>query len=290
MENFLYLLSAGLGVGCIYGIVALGLSMVYETTYALNFAQGEFLMLGAVSGWFFMLRLDIPYGWSALLAIVGTVIVATIALNWGMLSPLLKKNTPHMALVLSLYAVGSLISAIAGKLTDYRYLRVPSILPMNSMIRLGAFPIVGQYGLIMLVTVVVVGACWFFLKYTHIGWAYRAVGLDRDMAESLGISVGGMVTLGVAIAAAVGAVAGLIAGPLTSVSATMGMNYLLKGFIGGIVGGMGNPLTAVAGGVLLGVMYMLVGGYLSSGYAELITFVFFVFVLITRPHGIFTLK
>lgn len=283
-------MSVGIGLGCIYGLIALGLSMLYETTYAINFAQGEFLMLGAVAGSFFMLRLDIPYGWSALLVIIGTVVIATVALNWGMLSPLLKKNSPHMTLVLSLYAVGSLISATAGKLTNYRYLRMPSILPMDYVIRLGDFPIIGQYGVVMLVTLVLVGAYWFFLKYTHIGWAYRAVGLDRDMARLLGISVGGMVALGVAIAATVGAVAGLIAGPLTSVNATMGMGYLLKGFIGGIVGGMGNPLTAVAGGVLLGVMYMLVGGYLSSGYAELITFVILMFVLITRPHGLFALK
>ena len=285
MEKALLLGFIGLGIGSIYGLVGLILIITFNATKVMNLAVGEFVMIGAVLSSMLILQAQLPWLWSILI-LLAAVILTGLLLNWLIVTPLLEKNVALIMIIIGTYSGAMLISGGVGAWTDFQHLRTPPILPLSS-IKIGIFPIVPQYALCIVFTVLVVVAYWFFLNRTHVGWALKATSSNRDMCRLLGISTSRMVAMAFAISAGIGGIAGLLVGPMSGVNALMGFQLMVNGFIASVLGGMGNPYAAVVGGWVLGLLHVFISGYFAPGYAQLATFLLLIGILFVRPHGLF---
>ncbi len=285
MEKALLLSFIGLGLGSVFGLVGLILVITFNATKVINLAVGEFVMIGALVSAILVKSAHLPLGWSILIIIAGTVIIG-LFLNYFLVTPLLDKNVPGIMIIIGTYAGALVVSGSAGALTDFAFMGTPPILPLTS-IKLWIFPIVPQYGLCILVTIGVVVAYWYFLNRTHVGWAFKATSINRDMCRLLGISTSRMIAMAFAMSAGIGAIAGLLIGPMSSVNASMGFPVMVNGFIASVLGGMGNPYAAVVGGWVVGILHVLIAGYLAPGYAQLAVFLLLIGILYVRPYGLF---
>jgi len=285
LEKALLLTFIGFGLGSIFGLVGLILVITFNATRVINLAVGEFVMIGALISAILVKSAHLPLAWSILIIIVGGIVIG-VALNWLLVSPLLDKNVSAIMIIIGTYAGALIISGSAGALTDFAYLGTPAILPLTSMKILG-FPVVPQYGLCILVTIGVMVAYWYFLNRTHVGWAFKATSISRDMCRLLGITTSRMIALSFAMSAGIGAVAGLLIGPMSSVNAAMGFPVMVNGFIASVLGGMGNPYAAVVGGWVVGILHVIIAGYFAPGYAQLAVFLLLIVILYVRPYGLF---
>ena len=285
MDTALLLFSIGLGVGSIYGLGGLIFVIVFNSTRVMNLATGEYVMVGGVLAHFLMIKAELAWFWTVPL-IAGAVVVLSIALNMSVVFPLLEKKLGLITIIIATYAGATVISGTAGALTNFEFLRVPSLVGVAS-IKIGFFPVVPQYGLCFLFTVVVVLAYWLFLTRTRFGWALKASSENPEMCKLLGISTFWMSTVAFTIAGGIGGVAGLLLGPMQGVSAAMGFHITVNAFISAVLGGMGNPYAAVVGGLLLGLVQVFISGYLAPGYAQLASFVLLLLILYIRPQGLF---
>jgi branched-chain amino acid transport system permease protein len=288
LETLLLLLFIGVGLGSTYGLVGLSLVSIQNATGLFNLAQGEAVMLGAVLAYGLISVVGIPYPLSVLLIIVGAVVLG-LFVNWILVSPLLKRDVDHITIVIGTYSVGLVIVGITGELTDYAFVAPPPLLSM-SQYKIGFFPIVPQYAVAIIAALLLSVSYWYFINKTYTGWALKATSYNADMCKLLGISSDRMIALAFVIAAVISAVAGIVSGPLGAANAEMGFPLLLKGFIAAVVGGMGNPLAAMVGGLTIGILHVMVSGYLAPGYAELAVFLFLILTLYIRPHGIFGVR
>jgi branched-chain amino acid transport system permease protein len=285
VEKALLLTFIGFGLGSVFGLIGLILVITFNATKVINLAVGEFVMIGALVSAILVKSAHLPLGWSILIIIAGTVVIG-IFLNWFLVSPLLDRNVAGIMIIIGTYAGALIISGSAGALTDFEFVGTPPILPLTS-IKLWIFPIVPQYGLCILVTIGVVVAYWYFLNKTHVGWAFKATSINRDMCRLLGISTSRMIAMAFAMSAGIGAIAGLLIGPMSSVNALMGFPVMVNGFIASVLGGMGNPYAAVVGGWVVGILHVLIAGYLAPGYAQLAVFLLLIGILYVRPYGLF---
>ena len=285
VTNFFIILFSGISIGSIYGLVALTFTSIYNASRVINFAQGEFVMLGSLGAFIFLGILRLPIVLTFLLTIAFVSIVG-LAIQRLMVSPLVAKGAPVFTLILSTLSSGLIISGSVGAATEYAWFRVAP-LAGSVPVRLFGVPIMPQNLFIIGATVLLVVAYRFFLKKTFTGVALRATGADRDMASLVGIRSSTMIGLAFAISAAMSAIAGILVAPIAHASAEMGLPLVIKGFIACIFGGLGNPYAAVLGGLILGIIGALLTGYFSSVYAEIVTFVILLLILIPRPAGLF---
>jgi branched-chain amino acid transport system permease protein len=285
VEKALLLTFIGFGLGSVFGLIGLILVITFNATKVINLAVGEFVMIGALVSAILVKSAHLPLVWSILIIIAGTVVIG-IFLNWVLVTPLLDKNVAGIMIIIGTYAGALIISGSAGAFTDFAFMGTPPILPLTS-IKLWIFPIVPQYGLCILVTIGVVVAYWYFLNRTHVGWAFKATSINRDMCRLLGISTSRMIALGFAMSAGIGATAGVLIGPMSSVNASMGFPLMVNGFIASVLGGMGNPYAAVVGGWVVGILHVLIAGYFAPGYAQLAVFLLLIGILYVRPYGLF---
>lgn len=285
MGNLTLLIFIGLALGSIYGLIGLMLVITFNATKLINLAVGEFVMIGACLSSILVTVAHIPLVLAALISFAAAMIIGA-GLNWMLVTPLLKKNVPAMMIVIGTYAGAMVISGTTGVLTNFAYMGTPPVLPLTA-VKIWIFPIIPQYGLCILVAIGVVAAYWYFLNYTHIGWAVKATSLSRDMCQLLGISTSRMISTAFAISAGLGAIAGLLIGPMSSVNAQMGFPMVMDGFLAAVLGGMGNPYAAVVGGWIVGLLHVIIAAYLAPGYAQLATFLVLMGILYLRPYGLF---
>ncbi len=284
MEMFLSLLVVGTTHGCIYGIIGLAFLIIFNGTSIINVAQGEFVMLGAVLACYTATKLhfSIPVVW-----LISIVIVIVLALVFHLVftRPLLKKGVDLLSMVIITLAGSMLITGTTGLLTAYSSFWISPILPLRAW-KLGVFSISPLYTLIIGATILIFVLYWFFERKTIIGLAFRATGLNRNMAELLGISTSKIAFLAFSISGFISGLTGFLYAPITNVSALIGAELLLNGFVAAVIGGMENPYAALVGGILLGVVASLAAGYVAPGFAALVTFFMLIIILIFRPHGL----
>jgi branched-chain amino acid transport system permease protein len=277
-----YLLS-GLSTGSIYSLIGLGFAIIFNSTGIINFAQGEFVMLGGMLSWFFLSVFKVPLFAAMLLAILVTTAVGVIFERLA-IRPL--KNPSPLGLIIITIGGSIFIRGLAmlvwGKDTH--------ALPMFSgskPISLGSAILLPQHLWIFGITLVVIIMNKLYFYYSISGKAMRACSHNRNAASLVGIDVKRMVMFSFAISSAMGSVAGIIAAPLTMTSYDVGIMLGLKGFCAAIIGGMSSGIGTVLGGLILGVLESLGAGLISSGYKDAIAFIILLLILFIRPHGIF---
>lgn len=280
-DKLLQLALSGIAMGTIYGIVGLGFTIIYNATGVINFAQGEFVMLGgliAVS----LVAVHVP--------IVGAVVIAAIIL--AVVGALLERlavrplSGGSMISIITVTIAASVLFRGVAKLIWGPNAQALPTFSGDYPLHVGSAALAPQELWVAGTALLIVVAVQVFFNYTIIGKAMRACAINRAAARLAGINVGQMTLLAFGISAGMSGLAGVVLAPLTMVSYSSGTPLAVKGFCAAIVGGLGNGIGAVLGGVFLGILESLGAGLISSGYKNAFAFLVLLLVLFLRPGGI----
>ena len=278
---FLQLLVAGIGTGSIYALIALGFNVVFKSTGAMNFAQGEWVVMGGmISALLFAATSNIGL---ACVVAVGIVILVGIVSERLVIWPLRRPNT----LLITLVSIGlaictrSLIMLVLGK----KPVGYPGFSQVSTLV-VGGVAVQTQTLWIIGLTIAFLIAMHLFFERSMLGKALRAAAADRDAAALVGVRVETTVMLSFAIAALAGALAGAIITPLTLSSYDQGAMFGFKGFSAAMLGGVGSLPGAVVGGLALGLLEAFGSFYISSDFKDAIAFTVLLLILFVRPSGL----
>jgi branched-chain amino acid transport system permease protein len=282
MPEFLQFLASGLTVGAIYALVALGFTLIYNASDVINFAQGEFVMLGGMVT-VFAAAAGVPLPLAALIAVVVTILIG-LALHRFAIAP--ARGASAVTLIIITIGASILLRGLAAVIFDKRFHSLPPIAG-NKPLLIGGAAILPQSLIVLAATAVIVTMLWALMTRTLVGKALLATAANRLAARLVGIDTGRMVGLSFAVSAAIGAIGGILVTPITLTSYDVGTLLALKGFAAAMLGGMGSPLGAVLGGLIVGLLEAFGAGYVSSAYKDALAFLVILSVLFVLPHGLF---
>ncbi|MEO7151723.1 MAG: branched-chain amino acid ABC transporter permease [Burkholderiaceae bacterium] len=282
MEAFLHQIFSGLASGCIYGSVALALVMIYQATHHINFAQGEMATFSTFIAWA-LIQAGWPY-WGAFFFTLALSFGGGLLLQRVILRPV--ERAPVLTNVIVFIGLLLIFNALSGWIFDHSIKSFPSPFPKDSLLATKYFS-AHDLGSVA-VMLAVLAALFAFFRYTPIGLAMRAAAQNPDSARLVGIRVSWMLALGWGLAAAIGAVAGMMVAPVVFLDPNMMAGILLYGFAAALLGGIDNPLGAVIGGFVVGVLENLLGAYVIGTELKLtVALVLIVLTLTLRPNGLF---
>lgn len=277
---------SGLSNGAIYALIGFGFAIIHNANGIINFAQGEFVMLGGMLTVFLLVFLKWP-----LIPAIGLAIVistaAGLALERLAIRPL--KNAKPISLIIITIGASIFIRGAAMLVWGKDTHALPSFSGDDPLYIAGA-TILPQHLWIFGISVLIIIANKLFFHYTITGKAMRACAYNAYVASLIGIDVKIMVLISFIISSAIGSMAGIIIAPLTMASYDVGIMLGLKGFCAVIIGGMSSGLGTVLGGLLLGLLESLGAGYLSASYKDAIAFIILLSILFFRPEGLFKKK
>ena len=283
VSQILQYIVSGATLGSTYGLTALGFTVIFNTTEIINFAQGEFVMLGGVLAVFAIRWGGLPLPAAVLLAIALTTMVG-VAVDRLTIRPVRGRSV--IALIIITIGVSIVLRGTAMLLFGKDTYSLPPFSGGEPLALWGA-SVVPQSLWVCGITFGTLIAMKLYFDRTISGKAMLACACDRKAASLMGINVDTMVTLSFAFSALMGALGGAILAPITLTSYDVGILLGLKGFAACILGGLGNPFGAVAGGVILGILESLAAGLISSGYKDAVAFVILLALLVVRPTGLF---
>jgi len=276
-------LTNGLVNGMTYVLIATGLTLVFGVLHIINFAHGEFYMLGAFFTYFAAKLLGLDYISAAIVATLGVAVLGILA-NRLFFWPLRREH--EFTVLLSSLGLALLLTN-GGELVfgaDPKYVASPFA---DSIVEVGQLVVTQQRVLIFAVGAVVLCLLYLFIKHTRIGKMMRATAQNPEGAALTGVNIRFVYTVTFVLACGLAALAGALVGPTAMIFPTVGSWAVLKGFIVVILGGLGSIPGALIGGLLLGVVEALAGGYISLGFAQSIGFAIIIIVLLWRPQGLF---
>ena len=285
MTELLQYLFSGLTVGAVYALVALGFTLIYNASDVVNFAQGEFVMLGGMIT-FFAWHAGIPLPLAAFLAVAAAATLGVL-LNKLAIEP--AHGAPVVSLIVITIGASIFLRGAAQLVFDKQLHRFPGFSGDDPINIFGA-TILPQSLWVIAVAVAIFVLLKLFFARTLTGKAVLATADNRIAASLVGINPNTMMTLSFAVSAAIGALAGVLATPITLTSYDLGVAIGLKGFAAAMLGGMGIPIGALVGGLLLGLIEALTAGYVSSVYKDAVAFVVILAVLFVMPQGLFGRK
>ena len=285
MSELLQFAFSGLTVGAVYALVALGFTLIYNASDVVNFAQGEFVMLGGMITVFLGLAgLWLPL--AGLLAVVITVLVG-LALYKFAIEP--ARGAAAVTLIIITIGASIFLRGIAQIVFDKSFHALPHWFGQNP-INVGGASILPQSLVVLAGALVTVALLFYFFERTMFGKAVLATAANRLAARLTGINTDVVVGFSFAVSAAIGALAGILIAPITLTSYDVGTLLALKGFAAAMLGGMGNPIGAVVGGLMVGLLEQISAGLISSKYKDAIGFIVILFVLFAMPNGLFGKK
>ncbi len=276
-ELFMQQVVAGFATGAIYACMALSVVMIYQAIHHLNFAQGEMAMFSTYIAWQCMawgLHWVLAFPLAIALSFVGGFLTERIIFKPIQRAPVLS----HIVVFIALFAI---FNSLAGFIWDFTIKNVAS--PFGDGSFMGS-TLIGKHqaGMICATILMLIGL-WAFFSFTRVGLAMRAAAANPESARLVGVRVATMTALGWGMAAGIGAVAGILIAPVVFLEPNMMLSILLYGFAGAVLGGLTNPLGAVIGGFLVGVIENLAGTYLDwvieSAFAGI--------GLVVHLHGMF---
>ena len=273
---------SGLTVGSIYALIAEGYYITYVTTGALNFGQGEFLMIGALFGLTCYVTLGVPFALALFAAVLLTGLMG-VALERGAIRPVMR-HALSLSWVLSTVAVSIILKNAAVNLWGPEQIKFPS--PFGEgVVQIGSAGIFPQELFIIATALGTVFAVQVFLRRSLLGKALIAVAFNRNAAAVMGIDVRGMVVLAFVLSSALAGIGGVLIAPITFAWAYMGTVPGIKAFAAAIFGGLENPIGILVGGLVIGLLEQLFG-IINSNLKEGVTFLFILLILAIRPTGL----
>ena len=276
-------LIAGLTYGTIYAIVAIGFNIIYNTTGIINFAQGEFVMLGG------MLAVTLDAFFPLPLAIAGAVIATMLA---GALIEIVfirwLKGPSVLRMVMITIGLSIIIKAAALAIWGEGVRSLPYFTGTAvTVISMGDVHVSPQVLWVIGVSSLVVALLTFFFNHTLLGRQMRACASNMVAARLCGIDAKNMVTLSFILSAGIGALAGCVVCPITYVQYDSGTNLAIKGFTVAILGGLGNSTAAIAAGLILGILESFSIWILPTAFKDVIAITILLLILFAKPSGIF---
>jgi branched-chain amino acid transport system permease protein len=284
-DQFLQYILSGITSGSVYALTAIGFTLVFSATQIINFAQGQMVMLGGMMG-ITLYDAGLPL-WACFIGAVAVVAVVSVGMEEIAIRPLLRKGV----LTQIIATVGaSFVFETAAMLIWGRDAKPLPAFSGETPIAIGRATVAPQTLWVVGLTVVVVAALTVFYRKSLFGTAIRACAVNPDAARLQGISYRRVVVFTFALTGAVAAAAGVMIAPMSFMSYSSGTLLGLKGFAAATLGGLGNPLGAVLGGFVLGIVEALGVGVVSAGYKDAIAFVILLLVLFIRPAGLLGAK
>lgn len=286
MTMFIQLLVAGLVIGSIYGLIALGYSLIYKASGLMNFAQGDMLTIGAFLGYTFFKILGIPFIPSLILIVVSMFILGII-LQRGVIRVMVNRHAPLFFLLLATISVSIILKNGAQYIWGTLPMYFPPVIP--------SLPVIKVFGVqFQTESIICIGAAFvtmfllhLFVTKSKIGTSMRAVAQDTMAAEACGINVSLSVGITWGLSAAIAGFAGMMLGPVYGVFTSLGAGFGRKGFASAVFGGYGNMYGAILGGLVIGVGESFITGYVSSTYKNLFTYGLLLIFLFVKPTGVF---
>jgi branched-chain amino acid transport system permease protein len=282
LAEFLQFLFSGLTVGAIYALAALGFTIIYNASGVINFAQGEFIMLGGM-----LTTAMVAGGLPVLPAIVIAVIVV------GLVGMAIEKfavepagNAEVVSLIIITIGASIFLQGVIQVVFGKGQHALASFSGDTPIVIAGAALLPQSLWVLGVAAVMVVLLFWFFNR-TLLGKALLATAYNALAARLVGINTRWVLLVSFALSAILGAIAGIIVAPITMTSYDVGIMLGLKGFVAATLGGLGSGLGAVAGGLLLGIAEAMGAGYISSNYKDAIPFVLIILILFFMPRGLF---
>lgn len=284
-SELLQFLFSGLTVGAMYALAALGYALIYNASHIVNFAQGEFIVLGAMTS-SILVEAGAALPVAVLLAIAMTVLVGAMTERLA-IRP--AGAAPLVTLLIITLGVGLIIKGGIQVAFGKGNHSLPAF-SGDTPIQIGGATLMPQTLWVVGVTaVVVLVLAWYFTR-TLGGKSMLATSHNPLAAQLVGISTSRVLMASFALSGALGAIGGVITAPITFTSYDAGVVLGLKGFAAAALGGIGSGPGALVGGLLLGVMESLAAGYLSAAYKDVVAFVLVLLVLMFMPRGLFGSK
>lgn len=283
--DILQLLIGGIANGCIYGLLALGFVLIYKASEAVNFAQGDMLMLGAFLGITFINAsyADLPF-------LIGLTLAAVVLGVFGyLLDRLVLRGIfgqPQFAMVILTIALGFLMRFFAGVVWGHDPVSLEAPFA-GEVYRFGGLVISVVDAVIILATVALTTTLYFFFAHTRLGVAMQASSQNQMAAYYMGIPVKRVNGIVWALSGVVAAIAGVLFAAKGAVEPSVGLLFGIKAFAAAVIGGLGSLPGALAGGLLVGIVEPFAGRYLPSGFGQIAPYVLMLVVLIVRPGGLF---
>jgi len=274
---------SGITIGSIYAIVAIGFNIIYNATGIINFAQGEFLMLGGMTA--ISLSSVMPLPAAILCAVLITAcaggLIEIVFLRW-------LKNPTQMRLIVITIGLSIMLREAALHIWDEKVRSLPYFTgnEISAIKFLGAF-ISPQVLWVLGITGAIVALLSLFFNMTMTGKAMRACSANKTAAGLCGISTGNMVTLSFMISAAIGALAGCVISPIAQTQYDCGTPLAIKGFTVAVLGGLGNSTAALVAGLVLGLLEAFSVSVLPMAYKDVIAITILLMVLFFKPSGLF---
>ena len=281
----------GITIGVVYGMVALGISLIYSGLDIVHFAHGEIYMFGAFFGLVMAKDMSIPYP----AALIGAMVLA------GLMGMLIERvfyrrltrsgggyTVAGMGMIICGFGMSVALMNVAFLIwgADAK----PFSVNLGMPLQLGNISIPQSYIITAVISFLLMGMLHFFLKYTKLGLAVRAVAQNKDIAYLMGINVPVFISLIFGLACALAAAAGVLIGPMQSVQVEMGYLMLMKAFAAAVVGGFGSLPGALLGGILVGIFENLGAAYISPSHKDIYAFLLLILVLMIRPSGLFGIE
>lgn len=274
----------GLLIGFVYGIAAMGLTLIWGVMNVINLAHGPVIALGSFGVYLLFVNLGInPY--LALILVAGAGLVSGILIYWIAIHRVI--NAPHLSTLLATFAVNMvIIGAGTALFTTSPYTVNFSLGSLN----IGTIIVLGTRLVAAVATLIVTSALYLFLYRTRPGKYIRAVANNRNAAELMGIPSARYLAISFGLGTMLAAIAGGMIATFFPFTILSGGVYELKSFVIGVLGGLGNPLGALAGGLILGSIEGIIPAYLPTTWVPVLEFILFIVILLIRPTGLFGAK
>jgi branched-chain amino acid transport system permease protein len=282
LSQTLQYLFSGLTNGAIYALSALGFSLIYNASGVINFAQGEFIMLGSVSA-VMLTSAGVPLPFAILLAVL---MVSLVGLLLEKLAIEPAGDADVVSLIIITIGASIFLQGVAQVLFGKGQRALPPFTGDAPIMIAGASLLPQSLWMIGTGAAIVLLLVWFFGR-TRLGKAVLATAHNRLAARLVGINTRHVLALSFVLSAALGAIAGVVSAPITLTSYDVGIMVGLKGFVAATLGGLGSGVGAVVGGLILGLMEALAAGYISSAYKDAVPFVLIILILFFMPRGLF---
>ncbi len=283
--ELLQFLFSGLTVGAMYALAALGYALIYNASHIVNFAQGEFIMLGAmVAAALSASGVDLPM---AVFGAVFVTIVAGVAMQRLAIRP--ASGAPLITLLIITLGVALVIRGAVQVLLGKGNRGLPAFSGDQPLQILGATLSTQSLWVLAVTVLVVLALAWYFSR-TLPGKAMLATSHNRLAADLVGVNTERVMLISFALSGALGAIGGVLTAPITFTSYDAGIVLGLKGFAAAALGGLGSGPGAIVGGLSLGIMEALTAGYLSSAYKDAVAYVLILLVFMYMPRGLFGTK
>jgi branched-chain amino acid transport system permease protein len=282
LAEFLQFLFSGVTVGATYALVGLGFSIIYNSSHVINFAQGEFVMIAGMST-VSLLALGLPMPIAILIAVMITTAVGLL-LEKLAVEP--ARDATIVTLIIITIGASIFLRGAAEVIWGRDFHSVPPF-TTNDPILVGGAALLPQTVWIVLATLVIIAGLWWFFNRTLTGKAMLATAYNPMVSRLMGINTKFILSLSFGLAAMLGGAAGILIAPISLTYPSVGVMLGLKGFCAAILGGLGNPMGAIAGGLIVGISEAMTAGYISSAYKDAVAFIIILAVLVVIPSGLF---